>query len=114
MMPVVKTFTRDDPCTKKDLWTCFRDERGFRKVQIAQAQSVIGINAPRVMERNGYLVKETYRNAEWYALTFEGEQWLMRGIYSYVKNHPSERSSIPFLGETTVRGRASRLRRRSS
>lgn len=114
MLPEVKTFTRDRPCTKKDLWVCFRDARGFRKVQVAQAHSVIGLNAPRVMERNGYLVKETYRNAEWYALTFEGEQWLLRGIQSYVKNHPAERASIPFLDETNPRGRVSRLRRRSS
>lgn len=114
MLPEVKVFTKDNPCNKATLWACFRDTRGFRKVQVAQAHSVIGVNAPRVMERNGYLVKETYRNAEWYVLTAEGEAWLLRGINSYVKNHPSERSSIPFLDETSHRGRVSRLRRRLS
>lgn len=114
MLPEVKVFSKDNPCTKRDLWVCFRDARGFRKVQVAQAHSVIGVNAPRVMERNGYLVKETYRSAEWYVLTAEGEAWLLRGINSYVKNHPSERPSIPFLDETSHRGRVSRLRRRLS
>jgi hypothetical protein len=111
MLPEPRVFTRDNPCTKKDLWVCFRDERGFKKVQVAQAHAIIGVNAPRVMERNGYVVKETYRSAEWYALTFEGEQWLLRGIQSYIRNHPSERADIPFLEETARRRRVSGQRR---
>lgn len=114
MLPTVKVFSKDNPCTKRDLWVCFRGARGFQKVQTAQAHAVIGVNAPRVMERNGYLVKETQRGAEVYALTFEGEQWLTRGIQSYVKNHPAEKDSIPFLQETATRGRVSRVRSRLS
>ena len=84
MLPEVKTFSRENPCTKKDLWSCFRDAQGFRKVQTAQAHALIGINAPRVMERNGYLVRATRRGIDWFVLTAEGEFWLTRGIQSYV------------------------------
>lgn len=97
MRPAVKVFTKDSPCTKKDLWACFRDAGGFRKVQVAQAHAVIGVNAPRVMERNAYLVKEMQRNAEWYSLTPEGEQWLTKGILGYLRNHPAERDNVQFL-----------------
>lgn len=114
MLPEVKTFSRENPCTKKDLWSCFRDAQGFRKVQTAQAHALIGINAPRVMERNGYLVRATRRGIDWFVLTAEGEFWLTRGIQSYVKNHPSERAGVPFLEENRTAARATRVRRRLS
>lgn len=110
MIPAVRVFTKDAPCNKATLWACFRDERGFRKIQVAQAHALIGVNAPRVMERNGYLVKETRRGADWFVLTAEGEFWLTRGIQSYVRNHPSERDDIQYLDTVQPARRVTRRR----
>lgn len=109
MKPEVKVFTKDHPCTKADIWRCFRTATGFKPVQVDIAHSQIGKNVPRVMERNGYLVKTLGVSADHYVLTDDGEQWLIRGIESYMKNHPAERDSIPYLGAPRQR----RVRMRS-
>ena len=97
MKPEVRTFTRESPCTKKDLWQCFRGPTGYRRVLVAVAHSQIGVNAPRVMERQGYLVKETTAQGDYYTLTKDGRSWLEKGIRAYVKNHPAERGEVQYL-----------------
>lgn len=117
MKPEVKTFTRENPCTKRDLWECFRGPTGFRRVQVSVAQSQIGVNAPRVMERNGHIVKNETPQGDFYTMTPLGRDWLERGIRAYVKNHPSERSEVLYLDEPSVAapstaGRLRHIRRR--
>lgn len=97
MKPEIAVFSKAQPCSKKELWACFKTgPKGFARVQVAQAHSVIGLNAPRYMETKGYLVKETVRSVEHYSITPEGEVWLTAGIRSYTKNHPSELTDIAF------------------
>ena len=97
MKPEIAVFTKDKPCSKRELWACFKTgPTGFARVQIAQAHSIIGLNAPRYMETKGYLVRETVRAGEFYSITKEGAEWLTSGIRSYTKNHPSELSEIAF------------------
>lgn len=97
MKPEVRVFTKDQPCTKKELWECFRGRRGFRKVQVAEAQSVIGKNAPKNMLRNGYAEVVSHRRAEYYQLTDKGQEWLQKGILSFAKRHPEVAEQIPYL-----------------
>lgn len=87
-----RVFSRDDPCTKKHLYECFWDTEGmrFRKVLVTEALSLIGRNAPRYMLGTGYISLEVTPRAEFYRLTEAGEEWLLRGIASYAKNHPDE------------------------
>lgn len=110
MKPEVKVFSKENPCTKLDLWTCFkRSAKGFARVQVDEAYSIIGKNAPRVMERNGYLERVTVKQEEMFKLTAEGEAWLEKGITAYRKNHP--KVEIPF-GVNNVRARIVRPRAR--
>jgi hypothetical protein len=95
MRPDVKVFTRDNPCTKKDLWACFTNALGFIQPTVTEAHSVIGTHAPRYMERKGFLVVERTAQTDRYALTPTGMAWLEKGIASYAKNHPAEVQYIP-------------------
>lgn len=110
MKPEVRTFTRENPCTKKDLWQCFRGPMGYSRVLVVVAHSQIGVNAPRVMERQGYLVKGQTSQGDYYMLTAEGRAWLEKGIRSYVKNHPAERDEIEFLDDPQPVRRVTRRR----
>lgn len=108
MKPEVKVFTRENPCTKLDIWNCFRARTGFVKVPVVEAQAQIGANVPRVMEREGRLEKAEARGVEYYVLTAEGEEWLSTGFARYLKNHPSHAPQAKFLPSGSS---SSRLRR---
>lgn len=89
MIPEIKRFTKDNPCTKIDIWNCFYGKRGFIKVSVVEARSKIGVNAPRVMEGNAYLVRKNAATMDYYELTELGKEWLVNGVKRYLKNHPS-------------------------
>jgi hypothetical protein len=97
MKPVAKEFTRDNPCTKLDLWNCFMSRAGFVPVDVNLAQSLIGMNAPRVMERNGYLVREYTGKGDYYKLTPAGQDWLSRGFRNFLRNHPHRAKETKYL-----------------
>lgn len=112
MKPVPAIFTKDNPVTKRELWACFRRSlRGFATVQVDDAHAIIGLNAPRYLERKEYLVKHTAAGGDFYKLTPLGEEWLASGIKAYAKNHPAVAGSIPFLDDSKVPGRRVRTRR---
>lgn len=94
MKPEVKVFTKQKPCTKKDIWNCFRGPTGFLKVQVDDAHAEVGVNVPRVMERQGYLVKESLPKGDYYYLTSMGQSWLENGIKSFLRNHPAEAKNV--------------------
>lgn len=89
MKPTVKVFDKKNPCTKADIWACFRVAAGFRLVPVVEAHSYIGLNVPRIMERNGRIVLVAKQGIEYYRLTPEGQEWLLNGFRAYLKNHPS-------------------------
>ena len=91
MKPEVKVFTRDNPCTKLDVWNCFRGSRGFRRVQVDEAHSIVGLNAPRNMLKNGYITIVEHRQSEYYALTASGVKWLSSRFKKYLERHPNDR-----------------------
>lgn len=99
MKPEVRVFSKENPCSKRDVWECFRGPNGFQRVQVSTAHSMIGINVPRVMERNGHLVKNATPQGDFLTLTPGGRDWLERGIRAYVRNHPAERSEVLYLDE---------------
>lgn len=89
MKPIAKRFTRDNPCTKLELWQCFRSATGFRRVPVVEAHAIIGVNVPRIMEREGRMVRVEKQGIEYYELTTDGGEWLLQGFNRYLKNHPS-------------------------
>jgi hypothetical protein len=106
--PEPRVFTKDNPCTKLDIWNCFRGPNGFVAQPVVEAQTFIGANVPRVMEREGRLVKKTIKNTDYYVLTEAGEEWLAEGFARYLKNHPSHASQAVYLPRVEKRLRRSR------
>lgn len=97
MKPQVKVFTRDNPCTKKDIWECFTHNGKFRDMTVPEAQAIIGKNVPRVMERNGHLIVIHDPKADRYRLTGSGQQWAINGINAFLKNHPQYADEVQLL-----------------
>ncbi len=116
MKPEVKVFSRESPCTKLEIWNCFRNKRsaGFVRVPVPEAQAQIGANVPRVMEREGRLVSVVAGQVQYYVLTEEGEDWLLEGFKRYLKNHPAHAAaavSVPSSwGYTATPARLRRTR----
>lgn len=111
MKPRAKVFTRDAPCSKLDLWQCFRSPTGFKRVSVIEAQAQIGVNAPRVMEREARVEKVTVGSIEYYVLTEEGEDWLFHGFAAYLKNHPADAAKAKHVPVSWGYSKAVRLRR---
>ena len=109
MKPEPKRFTKDNPVRKTDIWRCFRKSDSFRSVQVDMAYHLIGKNAPRYMEKKGYLVRENQARGDYYTLTSSGEEWLTKGIIAHLKNHPADKSLITELPQDRP---ARRVRRR--
>lgn len=115
MKPEPAKFTRDNPCTKKHIWNCFAGPSGFREVPVVEAHTIIGVNAPRVMERNARLIVKNKKGVDYYVLTTVGEEWLRAGAEAYVLNHPSESGDFRYLrgatGDTAPDREGRRIRR---
>lgn len=93
---VPKTFTKDNPCTKVDIWNAFITSKGLDSAPVVRAQSFMGVNAPRNMLNNGYVTVELRGGVEYYELTEEGEEWLIKGLSSRIKRHPDELSKVKY------------------
>jgi len=84
----VREFTREEPCTKIDLWNCFASPSGFRKRAIVEARGIIGVNAIKYLLREGYAIQDEMGGVAYWELTPDGEQWLLKGTTRYVEIHP--------------------------
>lgn len=96
-MPEVAKFTPENPCTKKEIWNCFRGRRGFKTVDKVIAWSVIGKNTPRYLLKKEYIVEVSTGDSDAFQLTENGKKWLITGIKNYLKNHPQERDNLVSL-----------------
>ena len=83
-----KKFTRDAPCTKVDLWNCFRDGLRFKPRPVVEARGEIGAPAPRYLIKKEYLTLCTVGNVEYYELTERGRHWLTDGLKEFLKHNP--------------------------
>lgn len=90
----VKQFTRDNPCTKVDLWNCFRAASGFVRRPVVEARGEIGLNAPKYLLREGYAMTYTVQGIDYYELTDTGKDWLTRGLTKHLEKHPEDRKRV--------------------
>lgn len=90
----VKVFTREDPCTKVDLFNCFTAPSGFRPRAIVEARGEIGVNAIKYLIREGYAEAFSGAGVDWWKLTEEGELWLTEGLRRYLELHPDQVSLV--------------------
>jgi hypothetical protein len=102
MKPEVRKFSKREPCTKRHLWNAFKGRRGFKRLQVDVAHSLVGVNAPRYMLKLGYLNKVSTANVDYYLVTADGADWLVAGIKSYVKNHPDRVNDIDNLTQALM------------
>ena len=96
MLPKIKRFTKEAPCSKGTIWSCFREGREFVKVGIAVAHSIIGVNTPRTMISKGRLVRYEEGNIEYYELTSEGRVWLIEGVKRCIQKHPEKAAAFKY------------------
>jgi len=112
MKPEPAKFTRDNQCTKLHIHNCFATVSGYASRPVVEAQAEIGLNVPRVMEREGRLTRSTIRGTDYYVLTSAGKDWLAEGIRRYLKNHPLDASKALHLGDASPSARRIRAVRR--
>jgi len=91
MKPEVKVFSRDEPCTKLNIWNAFKGVRGWKRVQVDVAHSIVGLNAPKNMLSNSYIEKGVKGAEEYYYLTEIGKEWLTIKFRNYLLTHPDKR-----------------------
>lgn len=101
----VKVFTRESPCTKVDLYNCFRRGDGFIPRPTVQTRGEIGENAPKYLRREGYARLYEANGIDCLELTDEGEAWLLSGLARYLEMHPEEVANLeqPYPGVTEPR-----------
>lgn len=109
MRPAV--FTRESPCTKVHTWNCFRQGGKFVQVPVVQAHTVIGVNTPKYLLREGYARTLALKGVDYYALTATGQTWLQDGVAKHLKRHPSDAAllmeSVPGVAPATASGTSS-------
>ncbi len=89
-------FTRDRPCTKVDLWNCFRRAGGYPAQTVVHAKTLIGDNAPKYLVREGYAREFTAGGVDFYQLTHHGIAWLEKGVKRYLELHPEVKKDLLF------------------
>jgi|SRR5471030_1188101 len=96
-MAVIKqtrVFTRDNPCTKVDLFNCFKGEDQFVARAVVETRGEIGLNAPKYMVKNGFVRRYDSGNIEYYELTDEGRDWLIAGLKRHLELHPEDEGKV--------------------
>lgn len=81
-------FDRANPCSKVELHNCFFKKGAYVSRRLVEAQTIVGVNAPKFLMRQGYAVLQAERGVDYYALTREGRDWLSTGLLRYLELHP--------------------------
>ena len=106
-----RVFTKDAPCTKVHLWNAFIGANGLRKLAVVHSRGEIGLNAPKYLKNNGYIVVLEEKGVEYYEWTPEGEVWLRKGLLRHLELHPEEIPQVQFYLQLTKPQRARRVTR---
>jgi len=90
----IKVFTRDNPCTKVDLWNCFYQGGTFAARPVLETRGEIGLHAPKYLRKHGYATLVSRGNIDAYVLTKAGQQWLVDGVKRHLELHPEDRALL--------------------
>ena len=91
---VAKIFSRENKCSKVDLFNCFWKNGEFRDRPVVEAHKVIGLNAPKYLMREGYVTRIEIKNVEYFHPTVAGDAWLRKGITRHIDLHPEDRALL--------------------
>lgn len=87
-------FTRDNPVTKIELHNCFYHDGQYRPRMVIQARTEIGLNAPKYLLREGFIVVRQIKGVDYYCPTATGDNWLRTGLARFLVNHPDRLSDV--------------------
>ncbi len=107
-----RKFTRDNPCTKVELWLCFHAGPDFARRPVVTARGEIGLHAPKYLLKQGYMRMYSERGIDYYELTDEGREWLRGGLVQFLLKHPHRAREIQYPPEQQKPAIARRLRSR--
>lgn len=105
----VKTFTKENPCTKVDIHNTFATATGYARSPVVTARGIMGINAVKYLKREGLVVEVTDGAVDYWQLTPDGEAWLKKGLERHLELHPEEAARVKF---PVTKAKASPRRRR--
>ena len=94
-----KVFTREQPCSKVDIWNCFITAKGLAPVMVVASRGEIGLNVPKYLLKNEYLEAYTEKSVDYYRLTPSGEEWLRKGLNRHLELHPGEVENVLHLSK---------------
>ena len=98
----IAVFTKDNPCSKIEIWNAFRGRRGFKQTEESEVLATIGKNVPRVLVNEGRAERIKTARGDFYRLTPEGQEWLMVGLRRYLRNHPQKVKEVVNLPKEMV------------
>lgn len=103
----VKVFSREEPCTKVDLFNCFSHNGAYVRRAIVEARGEIGVNAIKYLLKKGLASVVEEGNVAYWELTGEGEFWLRDGLARHLVLHPADVALITDQAPAPLRsGRA--------
>lgn len=86
----IAVFSKSNPCTKIEIFNCFRGRRGFRQVEESEVLATIGRHVPRVLVNEGRAERIKTAKGDFYKLTKAGQDWLRVGLRRYLRNYPEK------------------------
>lgn len=92
----VRVFTREQPCTKVELYNTFRQKSGFVRRAWVEARGEIGLNAPKYLKKNSYAIAVTDKGIDYLVLTTAGQDWLIKGLKRHLELHPEDADAVQF------------------
>ncbi len=100
-------FTKDNPCTKVEIWNAFFSEGKFRATPVVVARTIIGINTPKYLLREGFIFEQLIGGVDYYCVTEDGASWMRNGILRYLELHPERRGDCNELPDSVAPARVS-------
>lgn len=92
----VRIFTREQPCTKVELYNCFKASKGFVRRPVVETRGEIGINAPKYLRKANYAILLNDEDVDYLVLTMGGQKWLIDGINRHLELHPGDAALLKY------------------
>lgn len=61
---------------------------------VVHAHTIIGVNTPKYLLREGYAKTVARKGVDYYELTPSGQMWLQEGVVKHLRRHPSDASQL--------------------
>lgn len=91
-------YCKSNPCSKVDIYNCFRTRRGYRRVSMDEVKTEhLGLNVPRRLLENGRADTVIHEGVEYMFLTEAGKTWIERTLPPYLKRNPHKAKFVQYM-----------------